>query len=58
MDSHLLQSQPAKLLLIATGNIGNQDLERLIVPLIGTIVSDFQTHSFLELNRSGVTIRG
>jgi predicted nuclease of predicted toxin-antitoxin system len=58
VDSHLLSGQPAKLLLIATGNISNNELEQLTVPLSPTIVADFQVHSFLELSRAGITIRG
>jgi len=58
VDSHLLLGQPAKLLLITTGNISNPALERLIVPLIPRIVADFQQHSFLELGQSGIDIRG
>ncbi len=58
VDSHLLHSRPAKLLLISTGNISNSDLEQLFVPLISDIVREFQTHSFLELDQSGLTIRG
>jgi predicted nuclease of predicted toxin-antitoxin system len=58
VDSHLLRGQPARLLLIATGNISNQKLERLMTPLLSTIVAEFQIHSFLELNQAGLTIRG
>ncbi len=58
MDSHLLQSRPAKLLLISTGNISNRDLEALIVPLIAEVVREFQTHSFLELGLTGIAVRG
>jgi predicted nuclease of predicted toxin-antitoxin system len=58
VDRHLLRGRPAKLLLISTGNISNRDLEALVVPLIPDIVREFQTHSFLELGRSGLVIRG
>jgi len=58
VDAHLLRGRPAKLLLISTGNISNRDLEALVVPLILDIVREFQTHSFLELGRSGLVIRG
>jgi predicted nuclease of predicted toxin-antitoxin system len=58
VDSHLLLSQPAKLLLVTTGNISNRALEHLIVPLIPRLAADFQNHSFLELGQSGVIIRG
>jgi hypothetical protein len=46
------------LLLISTGNISNRELEALVVPLIPDILREFQTHSFLELGRSGLVIRG
>jgi predicted nuclease of predicted toxin-antitoxin system len=58
VDSHLLRGRPAKLLLISTGNISNRDLESLMVPLIPDIVREFGSHSFLELGRSGIVIRG
>jgi predicted nuclease of predicted toxin-antitoxin system len=58
VNSHVLHGRPAKLLLVSTGNISNQDLEALLVPLIPDIVREFQTHSFLELGRLGIVIRG
>src|SRR5437763_16822985 len=58
VDSHLLRGRPAKLLLVSTGNISNQDLEALVVPLIPDIVREFGAHTFLELDRSGIIIRG
>jgi predicted nuclease of predicted toxin-antitoxin system len=58
VDSHLLYSRPAKLLLISTGNIRNRDLEALMTPLIPDIIREFQTQSFLELDRSGLVVRG
>jgi predicted nuclease of predicted toxin-antitoxin system len=58
VDSHILHGRPAKLLLVSTGNISNRDLEAVTVPLIPDIVREFQTHSFLELGRPGIVIRG
>jgi predicted nuclease of predicted toxin-antitoxin system len=58
VDSHILRGRPPKLLLISTGNISNRDLETLVTPLIADIVREFQTHSFLELGRSGIVVRG
>jgi predicted nuclease of predicted toxin-antitoxin system len=58
VDGHLLRGRPAKLLLISTGNISNRDLEALVVPLIPDIIREFQAHSFLELGRAGILIRG
>src|SRR5437773_10655883 len=58
VDSHLLHGRPAKLLLISTGNISNRDLEALVTPLIPDIVREFGAHSFLELGRTGIVLRG
>lgn len=58
VDFHLLRRRPSKLLLISTGNISNRDLEALVVPLIPDIVREFGAHSFLELGRHGLVIRG
>jgi predicted nuclease of predicted toxin-antitoxin system len=58
VDSHLLQARPAKLLLISTGNISNQELEALMLPLLPILVREFQTQSFLELGRTGLVVRG
>ncbi len=58
VDSHLLHCRPAKLLLVSTGNISNRKLEQLVVPLIPDIVREFLTYAFLELDGTGLTIRG
>jgi predicted nuclease of predicted toxin-antitoxin system len=58
VDSHILHARPAKLLLVSTGNIRNRDLEVLMTPLIPDIVREFQTHSFVELGRAGIVVRG
>lgn len=58
VDSHLLHARPARLLLVSTGNISNRDLEALFVPLIPDILREFQAHTFLELGRTGIAVRG
>jgi len=58
VNSHLLNAKPAKLLLISTGNISNRELESLTVPLVPDLVREFAVHSFLELGRQGIIIRG
>lgn len=58
VNSHLLSARPAKLLLVSTGNINNRELEQLVTPLIPILVTEFQTHVFLELGRAGLTVRG
>lgn len=58
VDSHVLHARPARLLLISTGNISNRELEALMVPLILAVIQEFQAHSFLELGRAGIVVRG
>jgi predicted nuclease of predicted toxin-antitoxin system len=58
VNSHLLAGRPAKLLLVSTGNISNRQLEQLFVPLIPSLAKEFQAHSFVELGRAGILIRG
>jgi predicted nuclease of predicted toxin-antitoxin system len=57
VDSHLLRGQPAKLLLISTGNISNRELEAILLPVLSDIVREFATQSFLELGRRGLVVR-
>ena len=57
VDSFLQFGRPTKLLLISTGNIGNKDLEAILVPLLPDIVREFQSHAFLEIGRSGIIVR-
>lgn len=58
VDSHVLHARPARLLLISVGNISNRDLEALMMPLVPIIAQEFQSHSFLELGRAGIVVRG
>jgi predicted nuclease of predicted toxin-antitoxin system len=55
-DSHLVQGRPFKLLLISTGNIRNDELLVLIERNLPTIVTAFESHSYLELDRNHLTI--
>ena len=58
VDSHTLYGRPAKRLLVSTGNLTNVELEALMVPLIPSIVREFQINSFLELGYGGIIVRG
>lgn len=58
VDSHLLRGQPAKLLLISTGNIANRELQALLIGWLPDITRAFQSANFIELGRGGVTVRG
>jgi predicted nuclease of predicted toxin-antitoxin system len=56
VDSFILQGKPYKLLLISTGNIKNADLEKLLLQNLEYIVEAFEQYSFIELDRTAVTI--
>ena len=58
VDSHLLAGRPPRLLLISTRNMNNRDLEALVLPLIPDLNREYGRHSFLELDSSGILIRG
>jgi predicted nuclease of predicted toxin-antitoxin system len=58
VESFLLRGMPAKLLLISTGNIANQDLEALIARNEAAILTELVTNAFLELDRKTLTVRG
>jgi predicted nuclease of predicted toxin-antitoxin system len=58
VTSHLVNGRPAKLLLVSTGNIVNADLERLLTPLLPTLLAEFASATFIELTRSGLIVRG
>lgn len=56
VQSFLVNDQPHRLLLIATGNIGNADLERLVAGNLASIVEALDEHRFVELGRDFLTI--
>ena len=51
----LLRHQPYKLLLVSTGNISNEELEQLFRNNLEAILKAFETHDFVELDRSTLT---
>lgn len=55
-DSHLVNDEPYKLLLVSTGNISNNDLLNLFAQNLTRIVATFETHSYIELDRHHLTI--
>ena len=56
VDSFLLRHEPHKLLLITTGNIRNQELERLFAENLEQIVQSLETCEFIELDRASLII--
>ena len=49
VDTFHLKREPRKLLLVATGNIGNSDLEELFASSLDDIVHALETSDFVEL---------
>jgi predicted nuclease of predicted toxin-antitoxin system len=56
VESFLLQQQPYKLLIVATGNIKNTELEELFSQNLQQLVTLLETHSYIELSRSGIIV--
>lgn len=54
VESFLLSREPWKLLLVATGNIGNNELETLFLANVKMIVDGFEVFDFIELSRTSV----
>ncbi|MCB0078033.1 MAG: DUF5615 family PIN-like protein [Anaerolineales bacterium] len=55
-DAHLLKGAPYKLLLVATGNITNNELLALFERNLDLLVATFVDASFVELDRQHLTI--
>ena len=56
-DSFLLRHEPQRLLLVSTGNITNDELETLFAVNLSKIVEAFDSYAFVELDRSGLSVR-
>jgi predicted nuclease of predicted toxin-antitoxin system len=56
VQSYLVSGRPEKLLLIATGNIGNAELETLLRANLTAILNALETGKFVEINRSALTV--
>lgn len=58
VSSHVLYGTPAKLLLIATGNVRNSELEILLAKNLPQIKQAFNEGSFIELNGEFLIVHG
>ena len=58
VESFLLRGEPWKLLLISTGNVGNDELETLFLSNIGKVVEGFEIMHFIEIGYSNVIFHG
>jgi len=56
VNSHLIGGQPAKLVLVTTGNMGNADLERLVERNLPAIESALEASDFIELGRDKLIV--
>ncbi len=56
VTSFLLHGRPPKLLLIATGNIANNELVKLLSANLATLETAFAQHDFVELSAVAITI--
>ncbi|MGI8753014.1 MAG: DUF5615 family PIN-like protein [Acidimicrobiales bacterium] len=57
-DSHLLRRSPRRLLVVATGNIANNDLLTLVTNNLTTVVEALSEAAFVELRWTGLVIHG
>ena len=58
VDTFHLSREPRKLLLVATGNIGNSELEELFTSNLDEIVHALETSDFVELSRDMLISHG
>ncbi len=56
VQSYLINGRPSKLLLIATGNINNIELEKIIRTNLKSIDDAFEENQFIEVNRDMIVI--
>lgn len=55
-DSHLVLKQPAKLLIITTGNLKNRQLLNLFRENIPEIIRLFDQHNLIELTNEDIIV--
>ena len=56
MQSFLIAGRPTRLLLVSTGNIGNDKLGMIVRSHISEIVQALESASFMELGRESLTV--
>lgn len=57
-DGHLLARTPRQLLVVATGNITNNELLSLFELHLGAVVSGFEEADFAELSQDALALGG
>ena len=56
VSSHVISGTPARLLLVSTGNIGNDELEVSFLAQLAPIEECLMAPGFVELTRDGLVI--
>ncbi len=56
VNSFTIRGEPAQLLLLTTGNISNNDLEKLFVTYLPLIEAALKTNHFIELSGTQITV--
>ena len=56
VQSFLLRNTPQRLMLVASGNIGNAELERLIIAALPSIMEAFETAHYIEIGKNSLII--
>ncbi len=56
VQSFLLQQKPYKLLLVATGNIKNSELEKIFKDNLQQVATLLELHDYIELGRDEIFI--
>jgi len=56
VQSFLLRNSPQRLLLIASGNIGNTELEQLVIAALPLMASAFETAHYIEIGKNTLII--
>ena len=56
VTSFLLAGRPERLLLVSTGNIKNTDLESIVLSVLPSIVTAFDSHRYVELTRDRLIV--
>jgi predicted nuclease of predicted toxin-antitoxin system len=56
VQSYLVTGRPQALLLVSTGNIANDELERIVRGHVDDIVRAFVAAAFVELGRESLTV--
>lgn len=56
VQSYLITGRPQRLLLVSTGNIANDELEKIVRDHVVAIAGAFETAAFVELGRNTLTL--